>query len=290
MSTRVSQLVTGLRQSLLSRHCAHLVPLSLILAWVVGSSSVCGQETTAPASLQPADVFVRVAVVRAELELIRLEMGKPRDGSEYLQVSNAVPREVFYQALALFGKSNRLCFEHTRTEATKPAMPTGQVQPQHVYRVVETALTQLGRVKEKLGIVETVPSPARDASKTPTDVFRSILAANKQLNLLLDRQYAPSDVYEQVTLAIGYTSRLLASFPGATRIPPGPGFERRKRPVDVHDRLYGCFELVRSIAQESGLQVATLTRAEGDIAAVAPSDVYGLATLVVSEVGLALQE
>ncbi len=51
--------------------------------------------------IAPADVFVHVALLRSELDLIRSEMGKPRDDRPELPVSDAAPREVFFQALTL---------------------------------------------------------------------------------------------------------------------------------------------------------------------------------------------
>jgi hypothetical protein len=252
------------------------MPLTLILQLISGVSTAHGQ-------LQPPDVYVQVGIVRAELELIRLEMGKPQSEGQSVLISEASPREVFFQALTLFTKANRLCYEHVRTEAPAPLTPQGVIEPAHVHGVVVAALTQLRLVKEELGITESVPTPARDDAKTPTDVIRSILLANHQLDRLLDRRYAPSDVYEQVTLAIGYTARLLASFPGATRIPPAPELERRKRPADVYDRLIGCFGRVRSIAEHSGLNIARLDRNDVVGMEIAPGDVYGMATLVVSE-------
>ncbi len=266
--------ITPVRRS--PSYATSLVPLALILQLLCGLSATHGQ-------LQPPDVFVQVGIVHAELELMRLEMGKPENGGEPVLISEAAPREVFFQALSLFGKANRLCLEHVRTEAPEPLPPQGVINPGHVHGVLTAALIQLRLVKEKLGITESVQTPARDDAKTPTDVIRSILLANHQLDRLLDRRYAPSDVYEQVTLAIGYTARLVASFPGATRIPPAPEFERRKRPADVYDRLIGCFGWVRSIAGHSGLNIARLDHNDVVGMEIAPGDVYGMATLVVSE-------
>lgn len=65
--------------------------------------------------LQPPDVFLQVGIVRAELELIRLEMGKPENSGEPVLILEAAPREVFFQALTLFRKANRLSYEHLRT-------------------------------------------------------------------------------------------------------------------------------------------------------------------------------
>ena len=68
------------------------------------------------------------------------------------KVADVAPREGFFQALTLFGKSNRLCYELTRIDEVEPEPPAGEILPAHVYGVVEAALAQLIFVKEKLGI------------------------------------------------------------------------------------------------------------------------------------------
>ena len=234
-------------------------------------------------SIEPPDVFVLTLLVRNELELIRLEMGKPACHQSALKVKNAAPREVLFQALTLFRKTDRLCFEQLRDNVEMPEVPRGKIRPADVYAVVERVLTRLRNLRTHLGVAEKSEKANRDASKTPTDVFRSIGEANRQLNLLIARPFSPSDVYQQVTLGVGHASRLLARFPRATRIPAAPPFERRKRPVDVFRRLVGCFERCRRIAGSSGLQVLEL-EADGSITeSLSPSDVYDVASLVVSE-------
>jgi hypothetical protein len=209
-------------------------------------------------------------------------MGKSANALEHVRVGQVAPREAYFQELALFRKANRLCYEHTRTGVPDPEPPLGQIRPVDVYAVVDAALSRIRSVKEIIGIPETVEPQPRDASKTPTDVFSSTMLANQQLNLLLDQQFAPSDVFEQVTLAVGLTSQLLARFPGATRIAPTPAYERGRRPADVYERLVRCFQRVRSIATVSQLDMGTLTRVHSDDP-VTPSYVYNMATLVVSE-------
>ena len=65
---------------------------------------------------------------------------------------------------------------------------------------------------------------------------------NRQLNLLLERRFAPSDVYMQVTQAIGYAARQLAHNRDAMRIPDTPPFERNKQPGSVYFRLVNCLK------------------------------------------------
>ncbi len=262
--------------------------LHLLVVWLAGSGGALAQSPPDPtaganATVEPSDVFVHVGLVRAELELIRAVMGKPYDTQKEIGVEDAAPREVFFQALTLFRKADRLAFEQARQRAPVPSTPSGDIRPAEVRQVVDAALHRVRLVKKTLGIDEQSRPPPRDPDKTPTDVFRSIVTANRQMNLLLDRQFSPSDVFQQVTLAVGYSGRLLAHFPDATRIASPPPFEPRKRPADVYRRLVECFERIRQIAEQSGLKILTLKINEADLAEVTPSDVYEIASLVTSE-------
>jgi hypothetical protein len=221
--------------------------------------------------IAPPEVYVDTLLVRDELELIRLEMGKPQDTRREIGVANAEPREVFFQALTLFHKANRLSFELTRERAELPEKPIGAIRLAHVRDVLEAVLERLRRVKGVLGSFEQSRKRARDPAKTHSDVFRSIVQANRQVNLLLNEPYAPSDTFQQVTLAVGYAAQLRAQFAG-TRMPETPAFERRKRPADVAQ--------VRAVMQHSGLNALTLDLHPDTVTS---SDVYDIASLIVSE-------
>jgi len=229
--------------------------------------------------IEPPDVYVDTLLVRDELGLIRLEMGRPKDTRREIGVADAAPREVFFQALTLFHKANRLSFELTRERAELPEKPIGTIRLVHVRDVLEAVLERLRRVKGVLGSVEQSRKRARDPAKTHADVFRSIVQANRQVNLLLNEPYAPSDTFQQVTLAVGYAAQLRTQFAG-TRMPETPAFERRKRPADVYHRLIECFARVRAVMQHSGLNALTLDRHPDTVTS---SDVYDIASLIVSE-------
>ncbi len=253
-----------------------------------------GIPATSPAIAEdsattPADVYVRVAETRAEIELIRFEMGRPRHARPEIAVSGIAPREVFFQVLTLFEKANRLGFEQTRTRAERPLEPSTDPTPADVLRVVDAALSRLRAVKADLGIVSNVSVPPVDPSKRPVDVFKSIVQANRQLSLLLVRRFSPSDVYEQVTVAIGYAARLRSLFPG-NRVPPAPAREAGKRPQDVYRLLIDCLNTVKLIAATSGLSIATLEASEEEIGAARPSDVYDISSLLVAELAFLHQQ
>ncbi len=234
-------------------------------------------------TIAPPDVYVQVMLVRAESDLIRREMGKPKQDRPEIAVTGAAPHEVYFQALTMFNKAERLCFEQTRERVTAPPRPQGPIGPADVYAVVEATLHRLQCVKEKLAIPESSQVVPRDNSKTPTDVFRAVVQANRSLNLLLRKQFSPSDVFQEVTLAIGYSARLLEQFPDAQRIPPEPAWERRKQPADVYRRLVDCFGLIHNIATTSGFSVAELKPDKASIEHARPGDVFDIASLLVAD-------
>jgi hypothetical protein len=228
-------------------------------------------------SVEPADCFVRASHLAKEVELIRKEMGRPSETRGAVSVTGASPRECWFQALAVFRKADRLCAELAGDPvASVPyAPPIHEIVPGDVLKVIDAAGRELAEVKQALSIGETVDPPARDASKTPSDVFGVLATLDRQINLLLARQFAPADVFQQVSMAVAYVARLGAS-------PKDSSFVRGKRPADCYERLQGCLELARGLVKKAGHAVIERAPVAGDGAL--PSDVYDLATLVLGEV------
>ena len=271
---------------------AGIVLLTLVaLLWV---SPVFGEpywETRPPLrgadinieELKPADVYARVGVVQKELELIRFEMGRPKIERSHLHVTQAVPREVYFQALTLYEKASRLAFEQSGSlEIIYPYSLPSDIRPGDVWRVVDAALSQVLLVRDKLGIREKISERLDERPIMPTDVFQFIVVANRQLNLLLNRQYAPRDVYRKVTLAVHYMARILHRFPGTERISTPPAYTHGKRPGDVLQRLQECYRHIETIAKTSGLEVLELKLPKAEMKSIQPSDVYDMASLLVS--------
>ena len=234
------------------------------------------------AIVEPSDVYARLIFLQHELDQIRFEMGKTTPIPMERVVSGVAPREVYFQAETLFRKANRLSFEHTREVSEAPPQPIRAAAPTDVMVVVEASLGRIIRVKTHLGISESSTPQPLDRSKSPTDVFHAITTINRQLNLLLDRSFSPAEVYEQLTLAIGYAARLRAQFSGE-RIPDAPPFVRGKRPIDVYQKLVDCFAIIQQIAARSKQPMLTLGIHDDNDLEVTPSDVYDIATLAVSE-------
>ncbi|MFQ5777471.1 MAG: hypothetical protein ACE5IP_05640 [Terriglobia bacterium] len=237
----------------------------------------------------PADVLARVQLLRDELELVRFEMGEPKDSRPQIAVAGASPREVIFQSFTLLRKANQLHFELTGELGLEPdiALPP-DIQPYHVWRVVDAAYERVLVVKRRLGITQTVEEKLPDHSTTPTAVFRAIVQANRQFDAVIKRQLSTLDVYQQVRLATRYAARLLQQFPEVSLIPAPPAFERGKRPVDVYNLLLQCYQQFQVIAEHSGietlkLEVPSAEAARESSAEIAPTDVYNIALLLLSE-------
>ncbi|MCU7917201.1 MAG: hypothetical protein KZQ95_02445 [Candidatus Thiodiazotropha sp. (ex Epidulcina cf. delphinae)] len=240
-----------------------------------------------PASAQatPTDVYHQALVVAAEVELIRLEMGAPPIHRPEIAISGAQPREVYFQAQTLFEKSNRLLFEQLRERADSPVevSSVSEISPDDVLQLVNASLELLRRIKAALQIPESATVSPSDATRTPTDVYRLIVNLNRNLNNLLQRHFAPADVYQQLTYAVGMASTILSSVEISERLGAEPEIARRKTPLDVYRKLIGVYMIVRETMQLSGEQCLTIEQFEFDREDVSPSDVYDIASLLVSE-------
>lgn len=268
-----------------------LIMVGAILSSVVSAASVT--STPAPVSgrnpgniqqIIPADVLARVKLLSAELGQIRAALGKKQVTQSLITVSGAAPREVYFEAQALFEKANRLAYEVTGSHEDDPEIHSENLLPAHVWQLVDASLKRILVVRERLGIKKTPKEPREPSSTTPTDVFNAILNVNQQLNALLYRQVAPSDVFEQVTLAISYTERLLKALIVEKRIPNTPAFIADRTPADVYNRLVQCVKLLQGISKDSGVKMLSINVHNLGIYQATPSDVFDLSKIIVSEV------
>jgi len=230
------------------------------------------------------ELYQQVEKIRGELTLIQKELGKPYSPAPVFTVSSAAPREIYFQALALFKKSNRLRFEIMRTLAKKPTIPSGEITTGDVMQVLGVVMRQVTLVKHKLGIPEKVE--LREVKQHPNnnDLFMAIVGVNRQLNMLLEKQMMPSDVYQRVTEAINITATLLAQFPRTAHFPKALPYARRKNPQDVYEQLFKSYSLLQSIAKYSNVNILSVHLPEKPINEILPGDVYNIAELIVSEV------
>ena len=102
---------------------------------------VCSADTGAQANpdrVGSADIYNKVHQLHTDLEMLRQHMGKPRNEQKDIPVRQAVSREVYYQALALYRNANKLAYEHTREWVDATYMSVDEITPMDVFRVVHS--------------------------------------------------------------------------------------------------------------------------------------------------------
>jgi len=164
----------------------------------------------------PSIYFPSAKRILNEVDLIRREMGKPEQELLQIEINNAQPREVFFQALTLYKKADRMCFDHTRnTGPIPPKTPAGKILPGDVFVVLKKAMIRVRCVSDHWGIAKSVNLPVVNPYHTPSNVYMKILEVNRELNFLLDVPFSPSTVYRRVLETIQLVENLLQNrYPG----------------------------------------------------------------------------
>ena len=227
----------------------------------------------------------RITQVLDELEALRLEMGRTRDARVPMHVSNASPREVFYHAQTVHRKANQLCVELGADPVGLPgnAAPA-RARPADVVAILDSTRERLARARALLRLDgdafrPELPGPLlREDGKTASDVLAGCLIASRQLNVMLAHAFASRDGREQLIRALGLAERLLARH--GVGLPAAPPHERRKFPRDVFQRLWQACTVLQRVMIDSRVTALEIHRG---FVGEEPTDVYDLASLIVSE-------
>ena len=261
----------------------------LKLALLVMAFSASAADADAPAippstasnGATVAAISRQMEVFGRDLEQLRLFMGAAKTSDLDIGIRSALPRDLYFQTLTLWQKTDRLMFEITRTHTPPPPAPRGDIDMQRdilptlqqAYRLLRQAMSEL-RLADEIRVA---------SEPLATDLFTAVLNLNRQLDSMLERRFAPTDVYTEITLAVGYAARLLAHHPDAIRIPAEPPFEPNQQPSDVYRRLIACLQSMTRIFQALGLPVLTIDTSQTDTAHLTPGDVFVVASLIVSQ-------
>jgi hypothetical protein len=226
--------------------------------------------------IQPGHCYARARRLLGEIELVRAEMGRNKDGRGASEVAGAAPRACYFQALALHDKLARLADEvgsHGGHGAT-PAPRVTDIVPGHVLHLIDAAHHHLSDVKHSLDITQEAADAPFEASRTPSDVLAVLNEASRELTQVLERPPTPSDVFRVVSLAAAYARRLSSKHVELAK------FEPKRLPADCYARLGAVLELLAK-RNQPGL---TLRGAHTDLQ---PSDCFDLAYLVLGELSAA---
>jgi hypothetical protein len=225
--------------------------------------------------IQPMHCHALARRLLVETGRIREELGRSEDARAVPEVSNAEPREVYFEALVAWRKTGRLASELGAEGRAAPAAPKlRELKPGHVYQLLESVYAQIEAVKQRLGITEASSEPSPESGRQPSDVLMTLVRVNRDLSRSLERPFTPADVYRTVALASSYAERI-----GAKAKPAE--FVRRRQPAHCYEKLEACLARAASLIGKKGEKALA---ARGTPPDVLPGDVYDLAHLVLGEV------
>ena len=237
----------------------------------------------------PMLAYHMVEQVQHEIELIRKHKQSSRDSRESIPVKNVYPREVYFQALTLRQKAGRLCHETAQSLLAPPIVAQYSIPKQitikDVYEIVNDAWSQIRCAKAGLKIQDNIEPKlsSQDTSKTLTDIFKSIVQANRQLNLVLEQPIEQGDVYAVVQQSNAYIVEILNKLAPVWSLtaPTLPAYQAGTAPIDSYRLMIRNFRVIQEIAKDSGIDMLQL---ESDIQVpITTSDVFDLSSLILSE-------
>lgn len=251
-----------------------------------------GEGAEAP---ETAEVHLLARTIQEEVEVIRWHMGRPVEGRSLVPVEGVSIRENFGQAMTLWRKVNQLAVEVVGGGEPPPTVQAPRDEgygSEHVHQVLASVLDRLEEIKEATGIVgasaiDQDASPlSPNPSATPSDVFQVIIHCNRQVNRMLERQFQPGDVFQRVQQATFYASEILSAAGDPTPFPTTPAYEAGMMSSHVYGRLLEVFDRLAVVFDALGLRMVSWDDEAYVVdESLTASDVYDVATLLLSEIG-----
>lgn len=264
--------------------------LRLFALLVLGTAPAMAPAADAPpypeapaTEITPGHVLARLNLVADYVEDVRWLMGRSSSVTRTLHVREAQPREVYFQARALYRKANRLTRDYLGDDRPPPASPPADLlRPADVYRLMTGTLERLLLLRASLGMDELDYEEALPVvGATPTDVYLRTLEVSRQVNELADRPLQAGDSL----LAVQEATRLARRILRQCGIDAGPESTAETQPghvpADVFHRVLQGIRIVSGTLQQHDMKMLFVapTRATQ----IAESDVIDVTNLLISE-------
>ena len=159
-------------------------------------SATAGWNAAAEEEITTAHVYQAVTRLAADVELVREVMGRPELTTAAWIVVEAQPRHVFYQALTLYNKANRLAVELAGAERVGPLpVPETDITQASVMGAIQRASAQIDTVRQELA---TVIGEVHGVAMLKLNLRRE----------LRRRDILPADVYDLATTLLSEVAYL----------------------------------------------------------------------------------
>lgn len=215
------------------------------------------------ADITPSDVYRAAGKLNLETLALANHMGIDPNVCVGFTVENAKPREVYFQALRLLGKTESLYFEVTGSDSTQSTAPiTSNIQPSDVLNVLKQAQSLVINMLQHLNIENPVSTSTAEAqeTKTPSDVYARLLLINATLSELLEKKVTPSDTYETTTLSIYYAGEIINQLEGAKHPAIKEASVINKTSGDVYKQQLEILQLLKLIGNKTKTPMLSLKK------------------------------
>lgn len=204
-------------------------------------------------TISPAHVYQKAQTVEIRLQQIAKRIGKPLHSQSALSVSNAQPREVYFQAQTLLNLSTQLNHEINNSHSLVSQAtykPHALIAPKDVLKLINQADNQLISTETRLNIKKTPATPALQTNIKPTDVYNLLLKINTQVNSLLDTSVTTTNVYSALTFAMHLTSNLLEDSKKIKHYPNLKQQTTNASPKQLLESVTACYRTLERYAHK----------------------------------------
>lgn len=205
----------------------------------------------------------------------------------HFTVQNASPREVYFQALRLEKKIDRLNNEMTGTkENGYQAMHTEakSIAPKDVYVVVRRINRKIDRILAHINLKVTAEQQTASINTKPSDVYNKLIVLNEFVNALLDKRANASDVYETTMLSIFYLDEILLHLSPDLKIEPKVQKYTNKTIIDVIEQQIIIIQKLKKIAKKNDLKMLDIQAIKNCKKPPDLNELQELSYLILSEV------
>lgn len=224
---------------------------------------------------------------KAKLELIAKYMGRDFTVFQPFNVKNVSLRQLLFQSNELYKKLNVLYFEITGFEykVAELSIKQGEVTKadlafslNKISEIIDSIIKFLS-IESDLEVIDK-----KTSSASLSTLFYRLRALNQISNQLLERDAQPSEVFQNVTLAVYYSGEILKSMSGEDLSIQQIELSKNKYPKDVFKLLMKVLEKLLIIARQLDIDTLEISRIKNlDNLKITPNEVKELSLFILVE-------
>lgn len=214
----------------------------VLMLGIVPGSAVAQDE------VEPSHVFQVVEGINRYLTAFHTaNLSQDADASSVFEARDRRPRHVLQKAREVLDKAYTLQSLLGQDPGDMPPMPAREVQPADVKQTVDRLHHCVASLAPEFGLAEEPEAPALQTGKTPSDVYRHLVRADRRLQALGVPAQVPNDVYALAT-AIRAEIQRIHAVRGVDLAYEEVADDDNKRPAEVYGAAYEALRSLKRLA------------------------------------------